>query len=188
MAQVGEIATPTAPSLPQRFKRKRKRKGKRNRRTHTPKPITTAGAYENPKQVAISYRMQRYGLSEDQAKDEHAATELGRLWLLRQISEPEREAGERYLELYEEHLRAIKAPVGLRKSTAGGSSSDEASLDYVDWVIGAVAKWKVFRTNSIALQLVVIEDQPVGGMLVLVELRLALQNLAERFGLAAVAP
>ncbi len=135
-------------------------------------------------QTAIAYRMTRYGLTEAQAKDQHAATELGRLWLRGLITEAMRRGGELYLEVYENMLRAIKAPVGLRKATEGGSDGDTASLTYIEWAVGAVAKWNAFRLRGWpCLQAVVIEDQPVGSMLH--ELRFALTILAKRFGVGS---
>jgi hypothetical protein len=135
-------------------------------------------------QTAVAYRMAHYGLSEAQAKDQHAATELGRLWLSGAISEAMREAGERYLAIHEEMLRAIKAPVGLRKATEGGSDGDMASLEYVEWAIGAVAKWKAFQLRGWpCLDRVVLADEPAGEMLG--ELRVALRILARRFGVEA---
>lgn len=135
-------------------------------------------------QTVIDYRMQRYGLSEAQAKHQCAATELGRLWLSGRITTDQREAGERWLELHDEMLRAIKAPVGLRKTNLSGDGGDLTTDEYIEWAIGAVAKWKVFEMKGWpCLPHVVIADQPAGEMLD--ELRMALTILAKRFGIVA---
>lgn len=152
-------------------------------------PRTDSGqisrAKENPQQTVLAYRQARYGLTEAQAKDQRAATELGRLCLSGAITQAMYDAGVQYLELHDEMLRAIKAPVGLRKTNAGGDGGDNASFEYIEWAVAAVAKWKVFRMRGWpCVQLVVIDDQPpTEGMLA--ELRVALTILAKRFGIVA---
>ncbi len=133
-------------------------------------------------QAVIDYRMARYGLSEAQARHQRAETELGRLYLTGRIGELAYLAGEQYRELHDDMLRAIKAPIGLRKTNATGDGGDMVSETYVEWAIAAVAKWKVFEMKGWpCLQHVIIEDRPVGSMMD--ELRMALTMLAKRFGI-----
>lgn len=142
-------------------------------------------AKENPQQTVLAYRQARYGLTEAQAKDQRAATELGRLCLSGAITQAMYDAGVQYLELHDEMLRAIKAPVGLRKTNASGDGGDMVSEDYVTWAIGAVAKWKVFEMKGWpCMQMVVIDDQPTTEGITN-ELRVALAILAKRFGIIA---
>ena len=74
-----------------------------------------------------------------------AATVLGRLWLAGDISEPLCDAGERYLEIHNEAMRALKAPMGLAVSGVVGSAGDQVSEDYAAWAQHAVARYETLK-------------------------------------------
>ncbi len=107
--------------------------------------------------VALAYRKERYGLTDEQAKDQKACTALGRACLRNFINETEYRAGERYLALWEAELKAVKAPVGLAKAGQAGSGGDVVSEDYIDWTIRAIAAYEVAKgwLDDIGLRAVV---------------------------------
>ena len=131
-------------------------------------------------QVATEARQRVYGLSPANAAHEKAGTVLGRLWLSGDITEPMRQAGERYLEIYEAAMKAINAPVGLRTRTAG-DSGDVVTEEYEEWAIAAVARYRTIKNDLIAdgshsaVHMVAVEDtQPCLPIMV----RLMSQGLA----------
>lgn len=122
--------------------------------------------------VAIEARVRHTGLPPDLASHEQAGTALGRLWLRTshlkdddplKITTPMREAGERYLELRNAALRAIKAPIGLAKSGDAGTGGDLVTEDYIEWAIAAVARYEVAKAwlgNQVGLvESVIIDDR-----------------------------
>jgi hypothetical protein len=122
---------------------------------------------EDPRAVALAARRRVLGLPEELAGHERAATVLGRLWLSGEITGSLREAGERYLEIHAEAMRALTAPIGLAVSSATGSAGDRVSEDYVVWATRAVARYRVIRAALEAagvhriVHAVVIEDAPI---------------------------
>lgn len=154
-----------------RLRRQRNRRGRprdesaartltgRKSRAHRPK--------EDPRAVALEARRRVLGLPENLASHEKAGTFLGRLWLAGAIGASLREAGERYLEIHDEAMRALKAPTGLSVSGTRGSAGDEVSEDYVAWAISAVAQYRILRAALEAagaariVHAVVVEDAPV---------------------------
>lgn len=123
---------------------------------------------EDPRAVALAGRRRVLGLPEHLADHEKAATVLGRLWLAGEISDGLRDAGERYLEIYQEAMRAITAPIGLAVSDGGsGSSRERVSEDYVAWATRAVARYEVLKAALEAagthrlVHAVVVDDAPV---------------------------
>jgi len=111
--------------------------------------------------------------------------ELGRLWMRGELSEAERVAGERYLALHADYERALNSPIGSHRASLGGDDGDQVTDEYIEWAIGAVMRWDVFKIDSRVLQMVVIEDRHVGGNLRI--LRLRLSALAKRFGIETAA-
>jgi hypothetical protein len=162
-------------------KRKKGRPSKPNVSRTPSGQISRAKEPDKPMQTVLAYRQKQYGLNEAQAHDQKAGTVLGRLCLAGDITEAQYDAGKRYHDLHDEMLRAIAAPVGLRKLTAG-ANGELIAPDYVEWAIAAVARWKVFELRGWpVLREVVIEDKPASsGMLA--ELRVALSILAKKFG------
>ena len=130
------------------IKRKRNKRGRpsadverepNGRKKRNPKP------QEDMCKVAIDARQRVYGIPEEQAKHEKAGTVLGRLWLSGAITTEQREAGEKYLELYNAAMRAINAPDGLAVSDSGGSSGDVVTDEYIAWAIKAVERYEVMK-------------------------------------------
>ncbi len=91
--------------------------------------------------AGIQARMMRYGLSEANARDQKAATVLGRLQLSRTISQAQYEAGTTYLAAYGAYQRALKSPDALRTST-GAASRAEDSDEYARWCRGAIKRFE----------------------------------------------
>lgn len=69
--------------------------------------------------VVLDARQRLYGLSEDAAKQAEAEDILGRLYLMREISRAQYEAGRRYLEIVSEYRWSI-----LAKGMASASDMD----------------------------------------------------------------
>lgn len=110
---------------------------------------------------------------EEVAATEYAGTVLGRLYLNGVITSTMHEAGKRYLELYQAYLKALKAPTGLAKGNGSANEAD-ASDDYVDWAIRAVAHYEVIkaalndysRASRVAVELLVLREvEDEGGYL-----------------------
>jgi hypothetical protein len=118
---------------------------------HKAKRGRPAKPYENPAEVALNARMKHTGLPRPLAGHERAGTVLGRLRLLGMrtndkegITEPQYEAGTRFLEAYTKKTGAIMPPAGLEKVNPG-ANADEPTEDYLEWAIAAVARFWVVR-------------------------------------------
>lgn len=100
----------------------------------------------NEHMEAVQARMRIFGLSEADARDQKAATVIGRLYLTgelgkRPYSDHMWDAAQRILEMRDAYMRAIKAPDALRNST--GSGGDVAESDaYAHWCQRAVRQYK----------------------------------------------
>jgi hypothetical protein len=122
---------------------------------------------EDPRTVALAARCRVHGLPEELAGHEKAATVLGRLWLAGEIGGMLREAGERYLGIHAEAMRALTAPIGLAVSGTTGSAGDRVSEEYVVWATRAVARYEVVKAALEAagthriVHAVVVEDASV---------------------------
>lgn len=122
---------------------------------------------EDPRTVALAARSRVLGLPAELAGHEKAATVLGRLWLGGEISGSLREAGERYIEIHAEAMRALTAPMGLTVSNKTGSAGDKVSEEYVAWATRAVARYRVVKAALEAdgvhriVHAVAVEDAPV---------------------------
>jgi hypothetical protein len=143
---------------------------------------------EDPRLVVLEARRRVLGLPENLVSHEKAGTVLGRLWLAGEIGDRLLEAGERYLEIYREAMRAIKAPTGLAVSSAAGGAGDQVSEDYVVWAMSAVSRYRVMRVALEAagacrvVHAVVCEDAPVSTAN-LERLTAGLKILAGKLGL-----
>jgi len=175
-----------------RLKRKR---AKRGRPRDEDAPRTASGRksrarrpQEDPRAVVLSARRRVLGLHRDIAGHEKAASVLGRLWLDGALAEPLREAGERYLELHGDAMRALKAPAGLAVTGGAGAAGDAVSDDYVAWAHRAIARYESLKSllaSTGALRVVVhvvVEDQPIdaAGLPTLIA---GLRALAARLGI-----
>lgn len=94
---------------------------------------------------AVQARMRMFGLSETDARDQKAATVLGRLYLTgelgkRPYSDHMWDAAQRLLELREAFKRAIKAPDASRSSVGAGGDVETAA--YARWCHNAVAEFE----------------------------------------------
>jgi len=122
---------------------------------------------EDPRAVALAARSRVFGLPADLAGHEKAATVLGRLWLGGEITGSLREAGESYIEIHAEAMRALTAPMGLTVSSKTGSVGDQVSEEYVAWATRAVARYRVVKaaleTAGVhrIVHAVAVEDLPV---------------------------
>jgi hypothetical protein len=138
--------------------------------------------------VVLAARRRHYGLSAQLASHEKASTVLGRLWLGGDVAEPLREAGERYLSIYNEAMRALKAPIGLAVSGSTGTSRDQASEAYVAWAVRAVARYEVLKSALESggfhrlVHAVVVEDSalPAANLTTLIA---GLEVLAAKLGI-----
>jgi len=162
--------------MARRSVRVRRRRGKRGRPRDDTSARTALGRKsrarrpkEDPRSTVLAARRRVLGLPEDLAGHEKAVSVLGRLWLVGKISEPLREAGERFLEIHGEAMRALTAPMGLAVSGAVGSPGDRVSEDYVVWARRAVARYETLKVVLEAagvhhiVHAVVIEDQPASA-------------------------
>jgi hypothetical protein len=144
---------------------------------------------------AILLRMKMFGLSEKDARDQKAATFIGRLNLTDKkalISNAQYDAATAFLEVYDKYKRAIGAPDALKQSggVGGGESTDEyaswcqrAKANY-DAAIAAIRAEQEIHTGAnmyAALDYLVCRDEQHWHMVG--DVRLALNALAHHFGL-----
>ncbi|MEO9297581.1 hypothetical protein [Devosia alba] len=146
---------------------------------------------------AILRRMKMFGLSEKDARDQKAATFIGRLNLTDKkalISNAQYDAAISFLEVYDKYKRAIGAPDALKQS--GGVGSGDNTEDYARWCQNAKARYNAAMmairdeqevlTNRganlyAALDYIVCRDEQHWHMVG--DCRLALNALAHHFGL-----
>lgn len=95
-------------------------------------------------ETALAARHRVYGVPLDLCKDQYAGSALGRLYLAGVVTEGQREAGQRLYEWHQAAMRALQAPDGLAV-TDPGSPHAEASGEYIDWAVRAVARWEVAK-------------------------------------------
>lgn len=169
------------------------------RRTKSGQISRAKDAY-NENAEAIALRMRVFGLTEKEARDQKAATYVGRLRLANcrhstdGISEAQYDAAVAYREAYEAFQRAVKSPDALR--TGNGGACGPESDDYVIWCQRAVAKWEGikaavyleqgFHENRganmwAALDYLVIRDEQHPHMIG--DLRLALNAIGHHLGM-----
>lgn len=146
---------------------------------------------------AILLRMKMFGLSEADARDQKAATFIGRMNLTDKkalISDAQYDAAVSFLEVYDRYKRAIGAPDASKQSggVTGGQSSDEyaawcanAKAKY-DAAIGAIRLEQGLHENRgtnlyAAIDYLVCRDEQHWHMVG--DCRLALNALAHHFGL-----
>lgn len=159
--------------MAQKSARLRRQRSRRGRPLDESAPRTLSGRKsrarrpkEDPRAVVLEARRRLHGLPEDLAGHEKAGSVLGRLWLACEIDDRLLEAGERYLDIQREAMRAIKAPTGLAVS-ARGAAGDQISDDYVVWAVSAVTRYEIMRAALEAasacgvVNAVVVEDTPV---------------------------
>jgi len=166
----------------------KKRRQQRTRKTSNPISAVKTKPRDDPMRVALEARQRVYGVSADDASQPEAGTVLGRLKLSGAITETMYEAGKRYLELYQAYLKALKAPTGLAKGSGSASEAD-ASEEYVEWAIRAVAHYEVMKAaledevgirGRMVFELIVIDDGPLAQASI--TLQVGLSFLARKMG------
>ena len=145
-------------------------------------------------QTAIEYRQKVFGVSAADAKDQKAATLLGRMCLTGSISDAQWQAGEDWLKLLSAYHAAINAPRGFSTHTIGTSTmSDEEHarrcaaakkrMDDANKAVQGHAPMEEAKERFIALRTVIVEEMPADRMNG--ALRTALNGLVKHFGLEA---
>lgn len=155
--------------------------------------LSRAGA-KDANHAPIMVRMRHHGLTEANARDQKAASFVGRLNLSGAITQQQYDASVEYLRIYGAYKRAIKAPDALRES--GGISGDHGDSDSYDrWCKTVIAKYDAAvaavqrnqdhlrgRANLFAaLNYIVERDEEMPHMVS--DCKLALSCLAAHFGL-----
>lgn len=118
------------------------------RRTKSGAISRAKGAY-NENAEAIALRMRVFGLSEKEARDQKAATYVGRLCLagLRKstdgISQAQYDAAQAYLEARQNFQKAVKSPNAL--ATGNGGASGAEGPGYEQWCQRAVVKFEAIK-------------------------------------------
>lgn len=148
---------------------------------------------------AILLRMKMFGLSEKDARDQKAATFIGRMNLMDKkalISNAQYDAATTFLEVYDKYKRAIGAPDATKQS--GGVGGGESTDDHARWCHAAKAKYDAaidavrleqgLHENRganlyAALDYLVCRDEQHWHMVG--DCRLALNALAHHFGILA---
>ena len=146
---------------------------------------------------AILLRMKMFGLSEKDARDQKAATFIGRMNLTDKkalISIAQYDAAIAYLQLGDRYMRAISAPDASKQS--GGATAGMSSDDHAAWCQNAKAKYDAAQAAVMleqglhenrganmfaALDYIVVRDEQHWHMVG--DCRLALNALAHHFGL-----
>jgi hypothetical protein len=115
------------------------------RRTKSGAISRAKGSYHD-NEDGIALRMRVFGLTEKEARDQKAATYIGRLCLAGHrnstdgISRDQYDAAQAYLEAHQNFKRAVKSPDALASGNGGASGLEGA--DYENWCKRAVTKWE----------------------------------------------
>lgn len=148
----------------------------------------------------IHTRMRVFGLSEQDARDQKAATYIGRLCLAGRkanadgITEAQYEAASVWKEAYEGYQRAVKSPDALRSGVGGGDQGEndryaarcQAAIAKFDGIRDAVRAEQCLHENKganmwAALDYLVGRDQQLPHMVG--DLRLALNAIGHHMGM-----
>lgn len=163
------------------------------KRTASGRPSRAKSAYaENVDSILV--RMRLYGLSEVNARDQKAATVIGRLLLKERVSEREYSAAQDFIKLREHYQRAIKSPDALR--TASDRAEGAETEAYEEWCRMAIKRYEAavaavraeqnragLRANLYAaLDYIVCRDQEFPHMIA--DAGRALHALAGHFGIS----
>jgi len=168
------------------------------KRTASGRKSRAADAYQEHAD-AIATRMRLFGLSEQDARDQKAATFIGRLYLTgalgkRPHADTMYECAVELQRIYEAYQRAVKSPDALR--TGSGVGTEGESEGYEAWCRNAIRKQKELRDaitaeNSLfefrgtnmhaAIDYIVYRDQIMWHMVG--DCRLALNAAAHHLGM-----
>jgi hypothetical protein len=105
---------------------------------------------------AIQTRIRLFGLTEQDARDQKAATYLGRLYLTGALGKDPAaknamwEAAQELLRFRDAYKRAMKAPDALKNSTGSGGDMEETET-YATWCHGAINRY-VDAMNAITAE------------------------------------
>lgn len=146
----------------------------------------------------IQTRMRLFGLSEKDARDQKAATYLGRLYLTGELGRDRPyidamwDAAQEYLRVYEAFQRAVKSPDALRSGAGGGDQGE--SDNYAGWCQSAIQRKEaaeraiqveqgIHRGANLwaALDYIVVRNEQHPHMVG--DARIVLNALAHHFGL-----
>jgi len=148
---------------------------------------------------AIATRMRVFGLTEQDARDQKAATYVGRLYLTGEFGKKPHsdvmwDAAQSYIAAYEQFQRAVKSPDALRTGVGGGDQGE--SENYARWCVAAIRKWEAMQdairveqcvfanrgTNLFAaLDYLVLRNQEFPHMVG--DMRIALNAVAHHLGM-----
>ena len=140
--------------------------------------------------VAREARQRVYNLTQAQSTHEQAGTAVGRLWLSGAITTAEREAGDRYRELHDRAMKAIKAPVGLAVGAGPSSDGDLVTDEYIDWAIKATAHWRTLQdalqdiSCRHAIERLIVSDEDCPSAAAASVVRVGLSMLVNKFGIS----
>lgn len=171
------------------------------KRTKSGRASEAKSAY-NEHAEGIALRMKVFGLTEPEARNQMAATYIGRLRLINRrrdqstdgINEGQYDAAVAYQEAYEGFQRAVKSPDALRSGVGGGDQGE--SDDYARRCKAAIARWngiqaavqieQGYHENRganmwAALDYLVLRDQQHPHMIG--DLRLALNAIGHHMGI-----
>lgn len=169
------------------------------KRTKSGRISRAKGAY-NEHAEAIATRQRLFGLSEQDARDQKAATYVGRLCLAGSknttdgITQAQYEAAQEYLRAYEAFQRAVKSPDALRTGTGGGDQPE--SEGYAEWCEKAIKRFEgvkaavmaeqcIYRNRGAnmfgAIDCILLRDEEFPHMIG--DLRLALNAIGHHFGI-----
>lgn len=146
-------------------------------------------------QAVIEMRMRLYGLTENQAKDQKAATAVGRLVLTRKLLPEHFLAASRYLDARRNYLTAVACRSDVESGGAGGGG-DDVTDGFVEWCERAKTSWGAImetieaaqictrrRNLYAALDVVVVRDEVRQDMTA--DVSIALSAVALRLGIAS---
>lgn len=142
-------------------------------------PNGRASRSRDPRITALEARMKIFGITREQAMDQKAATNLGRLAMMGRadgLSQDQYEAALRYLDLRNDYSKSILSPGAHFDSNGAVDSSDPDA--YADWCNRVKTSYEnareaiqeaqnEHRTENLwaALQYVIVEDQMMQHLL-----------------------
>ena len=112
------------------------------KRTATGRPSRSQDAYQENIDPILT-RMRLFGLTEKDARDQKAATFIGRLQLTKVVSQVQYDASQEYLSAREAFQRAIKSPDALRSGSGGGDQGE--SDTYAEWCQRAIKRFEAAK-------------------------------------------
>jgi len=109
------------------------------KRTASGRKSRSSEAYQENIEPILT-RMRLFGLTEKDARDQKAATFIGRLQLTKAVSQAQYDAAQEYLAVREAFQRAVKSPDALRTGSGGGDQGE--SPTYAEWCQRAIKRYE----------------------------------------------